>query len=380
MTRAKDISKIVTDANLSGTLDVTGDLTVDTNTLYVDSTNNRVGIGTTSPLASFETHGQSRFASSSTSAVMVIDADATSTNGINIQSSYYGGAGYGPMKFTTGGTERMRVTSDGYVLVGTTAVQPGIANTSTGISLTNNNIVVSSRASGATGIFNVNTDGEIIQLRKSGTTAGSIGVDNDTDLVITATDDIFFNVAGASNNILQLFGGSSANSQVKFDSPIFPLTDNTRDIGNSAERWKDLYLSGGVYLGGTGSANYLDDYEEGSGNLTITGTSGGTATTSGSADYQYTKIGNLVSFQFEFNCSSVSGVSGTLQIALPFTPSEYSVGALRGYLVTFDGSPFVQTTQSVSQLRLEASKTGSITQSILSTGYYIGEITYKTTA
>src|SRR5210317_924135 len=28
---------------------VTGDLTVDTNTLYVDSTNNRVGIGTTSP-------------------------------------------------------------------------------------------------------------------------------------------------------------------------------------------------------------------------------------------------------------------------------------------------------------------------------------------
>ena len=28
-------------------------------------------------------------------------------------------------------------------------------------------------------------------------------------------------------------------------------------------RFKDLYLSGGVYLGGTGSANQLDDYEEG---------------------------------------------------------------------------------------------------------------------
>ena len=25
----------------------------------------------------------------------------------------------------------------------------------------------------------------------------------------------------------------------------------------------DITLSGGVYLGGTGSANYLDDYEEG---------------------------------------------------------------------------------------------------------------------
>jgi hypothetical protein len=69
-----------------------------------------------------------------------------------------------------------------------------------------------------------------------------------------------------------------------------------------------------------------------------------------------------------------------LQIALPFTPSEYSAGALRCYLVTFDGSPIVETTTSVSELRLRTSKTGSATQNILSTGYYIGEITYKTTA
>ena len=39
--------------------------------------------------------------------------------------------------------------------------------------------------------------------------------------------------------------------------------DATVDLGVSAHRFKDLYLSGGVYLGGTGSANYLDDYEEG---------------------------------------------------------------------------------------------------------------------
>ena len=30
-------------------LDITGDLTVDTNTLYVDSADNRVGIGTLTP-------------------------------------------------------------------------------------------------------------------------------------------------------------------------------------------------------------------------------------------------------------------------------------------------------------------------------------------
>ena len=36
----------------SGQLTLTGDLTVDTNTLFVDATNNRVGIGTTAPFSS----------------------------------------------------------------------------------------------------------------------------------------------------------------------------------------------------------------------------------------------------------------------------------------------------------------------------------------
>jgi hypothetical protein len=47
---------------------------------------------------------------------------------------------------------------------------------------------------------------------------------------------------------------------------IYPWTttgnttsDAAIDLGDSAGRFKDLYLSGGVYLGGTGSANHLDD-------------------------------------------------------------------------------------------------------------------------
>jgi hypothetical protein len=41
------------------------------------------------------------------------------------------------------------------------------------------------------------------------------------------------------------------------------IIDNDVSLGVSTHRFKDLYLSGGVYLGGTGAANYLDDYEEG---------------------------------------------------------------------------------------------------------------------
>ena len=41
----------------SGNLDVTNDLTVDTNTLHVDATNNRVGIGTSSPTQTLDIDG-----------------------------------------------------------------------------------------------------------------------------------------------------------------------------------------------------------------------------------------------------------------------------------------------------------------------------------
>lgn len=43
-----------TSDSMSGNLTVSGDLTVDTNTLYVDSTNNRVGVGTSSPYTLLE--------------------------------------------------------------------------------------------------------------------------------------------------------------------------------------------------------------------------------------------------------------------------------------------------------------------------------------
>jgi hypothetical protein len=62
-----------------------------------------------------------------------------------------------------------------------------------------------------------------------------------------------------------LIGGSvDANNGIinpgKADGDI---ADDAISLGGSSSRFKDLYLSGGVYLGGTGAANLLDDYEEG---------------------------------------------------------------------------------------------------------------------
>jgi len=84
----------------------------------------------------------------------------------------------------------------------------------------------------------------------------------------------------------------------------------------------------GIFLGGTATANNLDDYEEGSWTPTLS-TTGGSVGTASSAG-QYTKIGRQVIVHFQFTLSSSSGGSGSLLITnLPFTVAANS-GAVTG--------------------------------------------------
>jgi len=122
-------------------LDLTGDVAVDTDTLVVDSTNNRVGIGTSSPsnLLTLQGSGTTR---------LVIDARTSASNGelasLQLWSKNSGGTNnYGyidydgdgnmeigsggsgasavNMVFDTAGSERMRITSSGKLLCGITS-------------------------------------------------------------------------------------------------------------------------------------------------------------------------------------------------------------------------------------------------------------------
>lgn len=64
MADLKDVSTgaVALESPSADSLTVTGDLTVDTNTLYVDSTNNRVGVGTASPTTPLEVSGSGTIA------------------------------------------------------------------------------------------------------------------------------------------------------------------------------------------------------------------------------------------------------------------------------------------------------------------------------
>jgi len=113
------------------------------------------------------------------------------------------------------------------------------------------------------------------------------------------------------------FSGDVTMSGNLNTTDVLPSTDSTSDLGSTSKRFQDLYLSGGVYLGGTGSANKLDDYEEGT--IEVTMSAGSGTITLGNDILHYTKIGNFVHVNGQLSTTSVSSPSGTLEINLPFT-------------------------------------------------------------
>jgi hypothetical protein len=110
--------------------------------------------------------------------------------------------------------------------------------------------------------------------------------------------------------------GDGKHKRIQFDA------DNTRDIGSASARAKDLYIGGSVYLGGTGAANALDDYEEGTWTAGLTAGSGTITPVTSQDLMRYTKVGNLVTVMGDVRVNSVSSPSGALTITgLPFTVS-----------------------------------------------------------
>jgi hypothetical protein len=212
------------------------------------------------------------------------------------------------LAFDVNAEERMRIDSSGNVLVGKTGV--GFANL--GCELRANGQITGTRDESASLILNRTTsDGNIAQFYKDGTQAGLIGT-----------------IAGF------LYVGSNNNTALTFVSnAIRPSRDdgsgrdNVIDLGQSGNRFNDLYLGGSVYLGGTGSANALDDYEEGT--FTPTIHAGASNITAHSNNYgKYTKIGNVVHCSGRFQSTSLTAGSSSTNVELGGLPFSAVVSGL----------------------------------------------------
>ena len=146
----------------------------------------------------------------------------------------------------------------------------------------------SSVSQNVSALFNrTSNDGGVVSLRKNGSEVGNLGC-RDGFLTIYSGDT---GLGFADDHIRGMTSTGSRDAAI--------------DLGRAATRFKDLYLSGGLKIGGTGTANTLDDYEEG----TFTPSFSGNIAFSTKQNFTYTKIGSLVHITGYLN--GASGTFGT---------------------------------------------------------------------
>ena len=223
--------------------------------------------------------------------------------------------GGGAMSFGTGSAgaaaERMRIDSSGNLLVGTPSVNPGLGNTNEGHSLNASGAAVHSADGNNALRVNRNTsDGTVITIAKDGTTVGSIASRSGSTTMIhlnpSSTNGA--GIGGATKTILPTDHSA--------------LSDDNISLGNASNRFKDLYLSGGAYLGGTAAANKLDDYEEGTWTPVVRDSSGtvGTIMAISTSNCKYIKVGKVVTITGQITRNDATSLTGNLFITgLPFT-------------------------------------------------------------
>jgi hypothetical protein len=202
-----DMVPASTGGTFAGNVAVNGNLTVDTNTLFVDAASNNVGIGTTSPSSLL--HASGAAASSGSVEIRLEDTAASSNSrlmrtgsaysyagvGANETWLYHAGAGTinigpdgaGAVKIVNNGSERARIDSSGNLLVGGTATNPGQNNTTVGTAFLGAGRFMMNNSS-SDNIMGRNSDGTLLSIRRSGNEVGSISVTASATAFNTSSD------------------------------------------------------------------------------------------------------------------------------------------------------------------------------------------------
>lgn len=264
------LTSIGTNISTDGTLSVAGNATFDTNTLFVDAANNRVGVGTTSPSAPFEVVNNS----SSNAQIMALTKPQIGGGGVNDQGGYMvfrGGAvatpvirGYfgftqtaggqgtilsgasadtmalraeGDLLFGTGGdNRRLLITSGGNVGVNEMSPDAKLTVKGAGTTSATSSLKVTNSTGGA--LFAVRDDGNV-----------GIGTTSPAQKLEIATGNILVDrhPVGARSSYIGVgdingsFSDSTAGSSIKIQS----IADN----GNSSQAMHFITHHSGVSAG-----------------------------------------------------------------------------------------------------------------------------------
>jgi hypothetical protein len=359
--------------------------------LAIDSAGN-VGIGTDSPA---NTQGGLDVAG----AILArggVAANQTSAGGFDMSGnslrirSWGATAGSGVIDFRTGGgagsvdSQAMRIDSSGNLLVGTDSILTASETTNTGFRVANTGGTVQVRDGGVAQYINrLTSDGDITAFQKNGLKVGSIG---------TAGSRVYISGPSASLHSGLIFTDNGSEGIIAPSTNAGAIANGTTDLGYSGGRFKNGHFSGninantftavdGVYIGGVGFANKLDDYEEGTWTPTLVGTTSGSATVT-ITTAQYTKIGNMVSVRGHIQADlSTHNIVGVVEIGgLPFTADSQAGAGIAGYQSLTSATPVVLRPVSI-QLRLGKGDGNNVLNSDLltaSNALIFFEATYQT--
>ena len=255
--------------------------------LFWDSSAQSLGIGTSSPDANLHVFkGESGGATPNSQSSLVLENNsntylqfltpATNESGMLFgdNDNDRGGLTYNHssdfMAFRVAAAERMRIGSSGVLSVANTTTAYGLRTTSslTGMSYTPTDyLTVASSGVYGLAVNRLSSDGDLIHFGKDGTTVGSIGVNNSTNLYIGSDGETGLKF-GATAIVPADSGSSGASS------------DGDMSLGNSGTRFNNLFLSGNVIASGTPSSTVVGVRVNNSGsNFDLINTSCGSATT-----------------------------------------------------------------------------------------------------
>ena len=281
MSRARDLAAFVSNAD--------GDVKFDTDTLFIDSSANRVGIGTTTPSRQMSiTDDTNPFLQ------LALSSDDAANNGLEIvmdaNGAYFQNRENTPSIFSTNNTERMRIDENGNIGLN----EP---NPTADIHMTKaddvNEIIMDANRPNA---------GQLIGRNRyywNGTEVARMEGDAGSDT--TNKDDGYL-------RFLARASGSSIAEKLRIDS------------------------DGLKFNGDTAAANALDDYEEGTWTPVIEGSSIAGTTTYTTQEAQYTKIGRTVHIVGILNYTAMTGSGFLVLKGLPYphaniiSNQNYAVG------------------------------------------------------